>query len=988
MKQKSFSRAVITLLAVFLIIGTLCTYALAEEGVEQQPLNKAYGEIIPTDSKLSAQKDSYTFYGDSGNLYFMRISKGKDNAWFAVEIFADSQYKNQIRSFKDQFSTTPGNKPLSVTWNFKTLESGTYYGRCYTYHMDGETKTIDTNSYETFNITINRVGNREVALKSIVNTANGPQVTWNQVPTAKKYNVYRRAAGEKRWTYLKTLGENDTTYTDSTAKSGVYYAYTVKCSDGKNVSLYNKKGLLTYYLAQPQIKSVAGVYSSGAAQIKWNAVSGAQGYYIYRKGGTLSDYDWECIATIKNGKATSYVDAKAKSADWSYSYTVKAYYGKYLSAHNVTGVEFNYVAAPAIAKVAPHQDGMQIVWTANDTDITNFYVYRKNGNSWKLVGTTKDKSFVDKTVVTGNFYTYTVKAVCKTNAGAFNQKGVTAKYVATPKLQPLTFDYNYRAHVKWSAVDGAAGYKVYRKINNGKSWYLLATIKSGKTTSYIDASRKYSGAEYTYTVRAYDAKGYHSWFVPTGTSGVCLAKPLFAATQKDMSDKSTAIEIAWAKVNGATKYNVYRKVAGGNWVALIRDTKELSFIDKTAESGVAYQYAVRALNDKGSISSFYTRTATAVSAPVISKVLIEDAGVKVEWSAVKDATYTVYRAKTGSSQWEKIGTATTTSFTDTAAEAKTASFVYCVSATVNKLEGIKSKAVSNTTEITAKAVFDKATNTIKLTWDSPLAHTIIISKATGNDEAVELGVYSASLYKAYEDKAVEEGKKYTYTLVAQGSNKVDGTVTVTATYPLPALKAVQITKTSTDYNNGDAICNLTWSSVEHASEYIVLRSTNNKDYAPVGTVKAADAKDGVLSYKDHISAEIAYTYKIKAVSAEDREPSYTDSTDKLIAYKPLTAVADLKATGTPNRETEKVEVSLSWSKTENAESYIIERKAADGEFVKLTTLSPDKDGNHPTSYKDETAEPDVSYTYKVTAYSTKRGRVSNTVDYIYKTTAK
>lgn len=984
MKQKSFSKGLITLFAVFLLIGTLCTYAFAEEGVEQQPLGKAYGEIIPTDSKLSAQKKSYTFYGDSGNLYFMRISKGKENAWFAVEIFSDSQYKNQIRSFKDEFSTTPGNKPLSVTWNFKTLESGKYYGRCYAYHMSGEIKIIDTNSYETFDITINRVGNREVTLKSIANTEKGPQITWNQVPTAKKYNVYRRAAGEKHWTYLKTLGENDTTYVDSTAKSGKYYAYTVKCSDGKNVSLYNKKGLLTYYLAQPQIKSVAGVYSSGAAQIKWNAVDGAKGYYIYRKGGSLSNYDWECIATIKNGKASAYTDTKAKSADWSYAYTVKAYYGKYLSAHNATGVEFNYIAAPKITKVGPHQDGMQITWTSGDTDITKYFVYRKNGSSWKLIGTTAEKTFVDKTVATGNFYTYTVKPACKTNAGAFNQKGVTAKYVATPKLQPLTFDYSYRGIVKWSAVDGAAGYKVYRKVNNSKSWYLLATIKNGKTTSYTDASKKYSGAEYTYTVRAYDAKGYHSWFVPAGTSGICLAKPLFAVVQKDMADKSTAIEISWPKVTGATCYNVYRRVPGGTWAALVRETKSLSYIDKTPESGVAYQYAVRALNDKGSISSYYTKTATAVSAPKISSVVIEDAGVKVQWSAVKNAEYTVYRAKFGTTEWQKLGTAKQATFTDASADAKTTQYSYCVSATVNKVEGIKSASVSNTTEITAKAEFDKASKSIKLTWNAPLAHTIIISKATGSDEAVELGVYTASLYKAYEDKAVEEGKKYTYTLIAQSNNKVDGTVTVTATYPLPPLEAVQITKTSTNYNNGDAICTISWTPVAHASEYAVLRSKNDKDYDPVGTVKASAVKDGSFTYTDHISADIPYTYKIKAISAENREPSYTAATDKLIAYKPLDAVANLKAVGELNHETEKVEVTLSWAKTANADNYIIERKAVNGEYVNLVTLSPDKNGVLPTTYTDKQAELDVAYTYRVTAYSAKRGRVNNTVEFTKK----
>ena len=982
MKQKGLLKALVTLFAVLLLVGSLCTYALAEEGVEQKPLGNAYGEIIPTDSKLSAQKNSYTFYGDSGNLYFMRISKGQENAWFAVEIFADSQYKNQIRSFKDEFSTTPGNKPLSVTWNFKTLESGKYYGRCYTYYMAGDVKTIDTNSYETFEITINRVGKREVALKSVVNTANGPQVTWNQVPTAKKYNVYRRAAGEKTWTYLKTLGETATTYVDSTAKSGIYYAYTVKCSDGKNVSLYNKKGLLTYYLAQPNIKSVAGVYSTGDAQIKWNAVSGAKGYYIYRKGGTLSDYDWVCIATIKNGKTTSYIDKKAKSPDWNYTYTVKAFSNKYVSAHNAAGVEFNYVAAPKITRVGPHQDGMEITWTANDTDITNFYVYRKNGSSWKLVGSTTGNAFVDKTVVTGNSYTYTVKAVCKTNAGAFNQKGVTAKYIATPKLQPLTFDYNYRATVKWSAVNGASGYKVYRKVNNSKSWYLLATVKNGKTTTYVDASKKYSGAEYTYTVRAYDAKGYMGWFIPQGTSSVCLAKPLFTVAQKDTADKTTAIEVKWSAITGATEYQVYRKTTDSKW-ALLATTKDLSYIDATAESAIAYQYAVRAVDNKGSISSYYTKTATAVKAPVLTSVVVEDAGVKLTWDAIEGASFNIYRAKLGSTDWEKIGTSSENTFVDASQDAKLTPYTYAVSAVINKIEGIKSASLSNTTEITAKAEFNKETNSIKLSWESPLAHTIIISKATGTDEAVELGVYTASLYTSYEDAAIEEGKAYTYTLVAQSSGKVDGIVTVSATYPLPPLETARITKIFADYNNGDAICTISWSAVEHASEYVVLRSDNDKDYNPVTTIKAEDAVEGAFSYTDHITAETAYTYRIKAVSTDNREPSYTDATDKLIAYKPLDAVRDLKVSGKFNPETEKIEVSLSWAKTENAECYIIERKVEDGEFAHVTSLAVDADGVHPLSYVDTSAEAGIKYTYKITAHSEIRNKVSNTVEYIY-----
>lgn len=984
MKQRNFSKALLTFFAVLLLVCTLCTMVQAATD-EYQNCGLAYGNIVPTDENLNAQKTSYSFYGDSGNLYFMRISKGKADAWFAVEIYSDSQYKNQIRSFKDELSTTSGNKPLSITWNFKDIASGDYYGRCYVYYTDGDKRVIDSSSLKTFTISINRISKREVTLKSLTTTSTGLQITWAQVPTATKYNVYRRAAGEKHWTYLKTLGADATSYVDTTPKSGKYYAYTVKCSDGKNVSLYNKKGLYTYYLAQPQIKSVNGVYSSGAAQLKWSAVDGASGYYIYRKGGSLSDYDWKLIATVKNGKTTSYIDYKATSADWNYTYTVKAYYGKYCSAYSTTGIDFNYIPAPKITKVGPHQDGVQITWEAPSSTATKYYVYRKNGTAWKLVGTTTDKSFVDKSVTSNNTYTYTVKAACSTNVGGFNQKGVSLKYIATPKLQSLTFDYSYRGIIKWEPVDGAAGYKIYRKVNDGKSWYLLATVKNGKASSYIDTTQKYSGAKYTYTVRAYDSKNIHSWFVPTGISDICLAKPVFSVAQKDTADKSLAMEISWNKVNGATKYNVYRRLVGGKWAHLKDGVTDLSFIDTTVESGVTYQYAVRALNDTGSISWYYTKSSTAVAAPKITSVAFAENGVEVNWSAIENATeYKVYRAKVGETSWSLAGSSKTTSFIDTAEDAKAVAYQYCVSAVANGVESIKGATMTNVTEITATAEYDSEKKAIVLQWKAPDADTVIVTKASGTDEPVEIGIFSTVTTSSYADLSIEAGKKYTYTFTAQSSTKVNGTVSSTASCPLPPLESAKIKIIEPDYNNGDPILTLGWEPVEYASTYEVLRSTDGEEYTKVATVSADAIKDDGLIYcVDPITAETSYTYRVKAISKEDRAPSTTASTSPYIVYKPLevSGLADLKIANQELVGTQNVAVTLKWSPVPKAEVYFIFRMAEGGEYESLGTITVEEGVSPETVFVDNTAELNTKYTYKVTASSLFRGNVSKTITF-------
>lgn len=978
MKQRYFPKAILTLLVVVLLMGTLCTLTLAADTFKN--CDRAYGEIVPTDEKLDAQRENYKFYGDSGKLYFMRISRGKTNAWFAVEIYSDSQYKNQIRSFQDKYSETPGNKPLSITWNFKAIKSGTYYGKCYTFYTSGDKKVIDSSSLKTFTININRVGKRVVPLTALKNTSAGPEISWTLVPTATQYRVFRRGAGEKDWTFLKAVGGNATSFVDKTAKSGKYYAYTVKCKDGKNESLYDTKGLYIMYLAQPKGLAVNGAHSAGAAHVTWKPVTGAEGYYIYRKGGSLSDYDWKIIATIKDGKASAYNDYKAKSTDWNYTYTVRAFNGKYFSDHDKTGVDFNYIPAPKITKVSSYDKGMQITWTASNPNITEYYVFRKSGDTWKRIGTTTKKSFIDTSVTSGNAYTYTVKAACKTNAGAYNANGVTAKYMASPKLQPLKFDSNYNAIIKWSPVKGAAGYKVYRKINDGKSWYLLATVKGGKVSSYTDKTKKYSGYKYTYTIRAYDSKEIHSWFT-SGTSAVCLAKPVFKVIQKDTADKSLAMELTWGKINGATQYRILRRVPGGSWKAL-GTTKALKFIDKTAKSGTKYQYIVKALNNSGSESHYYVKDAIGVKAPVINNVVIADKGIKISWNATEKATYKIYRSKYNSTKWTLIGTSKAASFIDKDSDAKLTQYYYAVTTVLNKTESIKSAKKSNATDITATAVYDAKTKTIKLKWNSPLAETVTITKTANKEAPVDLGAYTASLYTSFTDKSIEQGKKYTYKITAHSKNKVNGVVTVSATYPFPPLEKATVKKITADYNKGDVTCTLKWSAVKHATKYAILRSENKKDYKSVGTIAASKAKDGVLTYTDHISAEKAYTYKIKAVSSQGREASYSAATTAIRVYKPLDSVKDLKTKAEKNAD-KKISVTLSWAATQYAEGYTVYRKTEGGKYVELTTMEKQSGKALPTKYVDTTAKANVKYTYKVTAFSATRGKVSNTINYCW-----
>jgi hypothetical protein len=157
MKQRRLNmKVILSVIATLLLVCALFGVTASADNVANY--NRAYGQVVPTDSNLKAQVDKYDFYGDVGTLYFMQISKGKENANFAVEIYSDANYQNQVRSFTRPFAEKAGNTPLKVAWEFKDIPSGTYYGRCYTYVesvVDNETvKTIDSSSFSKFTINI------------------------------------------------------------------------------------------------------------------------------------------------------------------------------------------------------------------------------------------------------------------------------------------------------------------------------------------------------------------------------------------------------------------------------------------------------------------------------------------------------------------------------------------------------------------------------------------------------------------------------------------------------------------------------------------------------------------------------------------------------------------------------------------------------------------------------------------------------------------
>ncbi|MBR3785106.1 MAG: SH3 domain-containing protein [Firmicutes bacterium] len=145
-----------------------------------------------------------------------------------------------------------------------------------------------------------------------------PQLTWEPVEGAAKYQIYRSTT--KNGTYIRMWTQTGNTYTNTKAETGKMYYYKVKAisavksSANSAFSLYRSR---TCDLPRPVVK-IKLRDSDGKPQLTWDEIDGAKQYKVYRsktKNGTYS--------RIFTTSRTSYTNTGAVSGT-KYYYKVLA----------------------------------------------------------------------------------------------------------------------------------------------------------------------------------------------------------------------------------------------------------------------------------------------------------------------------------------------------------------------------------------------------------------------------------------------------------------------------------------------------------------------------------------------------------------------------------------------------------------------------------------------------------------------------------------
>ena len=410
--------------------------------------------------------------------------------------------------------------------------------------------------------------------------------------------------------------------------------------------------------------------------MSWNKVSGASGYEIYRKDGTGS---YSLLTKISSGSTTSFTDSTAKGGT-TYSYYVVAKNSSSTSSYAADTIVRLENVKPSLLNTAT---GVKVSWD-KVSGATGYKVYRKVSGTTsysciKTISSGSTLSYVDTTAESGTKYNYYVRS---TNGS--DQSGYDSSVIVRLENPAVTvFNASDGVSIQWNKIDGAAGYKVFRKESGG-SYSCIKTISSGDTLKYVDPTAE-SGTKYNYYVRSTNGSyqsGYASKVI------VRLDTPTVSA-----SNSYQGLKVSWSKISGATGYKIYRKPSGGSYTCIktITDASTLVYYDAEAKSGTKYNYYVRSTN--GSYQSGYASKAIlVVSAPEISLSSTVD-GVNISWNKITGATsYQIYR-KTGTGSYSNIKTISsgnTTFYTDTTVKTGNAYTYY-----VKAYNGTKSSGYSS-----------------------------------------------------------------------------------------------------------------------------------------------------------------------------------------------------------------------------------------------------------------------------------------------------
>lgn len=224
--------------------------------------------------------------------------------------------------------------------------------------------------------------------------------------------------------------------------------------------------------------------------------------------------------------------------------------------------------------------------------------------------------------------------------------GYLQKFNVNPESETL-YGHEYMANVRAAMFESQKTYKAYASAN---------IIETKKVFS-IPVFKNMPGADMTKEDSFKASK-------PTVTV------PGYTAT---------SVTLNWTSLENAEKYQVYKYNEETAKYERIKTTSDTAYTDSSLSKGDLPKYKVRAYyvnadgeNVYSSYSSVFYGATTPDTPTALTLVSKGEESVKIKWTGVECTGYLVYRYDTLSGGYEKVGSTTSTSYTDSTVDSGTA----------------------------------------------------------------------------------------------------------------------------------------------------------------------------------------------------------------------------------------------------------------------------------------------------------------------------
>ncbi len=415
-------------------------------------------------------------------------------------------------------------------------------------------------------------------------------VQWSAVAGADHYLVFRSASSSGAFT--DSIASTASTQCENTASDPAYaisgdahYFYKVKAVDSGGESAFSASAEGFAGTGTPTLSAPTGVQASDRANstsvaVRWDAVAGAASYRVFRS--LQAEGDYAPISDALAAPATTFEDDGAFE-DTAYWYRVKAY--------DAAGESAFSAAAPGRRDLTPLEYLLRF-----NLEWDRMYRKLSEQSGWPPSGETNfsfagDAAGSEKVGINVPF-SLPLKAVTTFTHSGYSDHGMVFSGSETMTIAATTTVKDQDGTCTGVVTTGGT-YSGTVTDNLQIDGALRVPAVGSKTSTFTAV---YKGATETVDFA-------HTRALRNGAYHLLLSSPHQVAASQGAT--SGAVEVTWAPVYSADKYQVLRSPTAGGDFSLLGETPGswisadgtvYRFTDATAASGTHYFYEVVAAN--------------------------------------------------------------------------------------------------------------------------------------------------------------------------------------------------------------------------------------------------------------------------------------------------------------------------------------------------------------------------------------------------------